>query len=221
MISAIIAAGGKGTRMKAGKNKVFMEIGGRTILERTVSAFEENENIDEIIIVTAEKELCRKMCLKNDFKKVSKICGGGKERRDSVYNGIKAADGDIAVIHDGARCLISQEEIDAVIADCKKFGAAALGVKVKDSLKKADENGFISSTLDRDTIYQIQTPQVFERETIKNAHEKIKEGVFTDDCAIAERLGVKIKITLGSYENIKITTPEDIAIAEEILKKRK
>lgn len=216
-ISAVIVAAGSGTRMKAGKNKVFLELFGKTILEHTVSVFENSAIIDEIIVVTNEIEEATKFF--KDYNKVKKIVPGGAVRGESVQNGLKAASGDFVAIHDGARALILAEDIEKVINAAEEFGAAALGVKCKDTLKVADENGFISGTADREFLYNIQTPQVFKLSKITEWYENCDE-VFTDDCALAEKFGEMVKIVDGSYDNIKITTPDDMELAERILKKR-
>lgn len=221
-ITALIVAGGQGKRMGAGMNKVFLKLGAKAVLERTAEAFEKNSRIDEIVVVTRQEDIKAAKEILKSLKKIAVIAESGAERQQSVYNGLRAASGDIVLIHDGARALISKAEIDAVIDDCVKYGAAALGVKCKDTLKSADENGFISGTIDRNTSYQIQTPQAFKTAVILNLHEKAeKDGLsVTDDCAIAEHYGIKIKITEGSYNNIKLTTPEDMAVGEIILKER-
>lgn len=222
MITAIIAAGGKGTRMGAGFNKVYMALSGTEIIVRTVSVFEKCAAVDEIVVVTGDDDTARFKLLAGQygFKKISAVVCGGNTRSESVYNGLRAASGSIVLIHDGARALITENEIERVISDCRRYGAAALGVKCKDTLKKADADGFINSTLDRETTYQIQTPQAFFKNDILRAY-KAAEGLdATDDCMLAERAGIKIKITEGSYENIKLTTPSDIAVGEEILKRR-
>lgn len=216
-VSAIIVAAGRGTRMKAGKNKVFLEILGKPVLEHTVSVFDASPLIDEIVVVTNEKEDAEKILAK--YKKVTEITCGGAVRGESVKNGLSKATGDIAVIHDGARALILPEDIENVINAAVEYGCAALGVKCKDTLKLADENGFIRETVDREFLYNIQTPQVFKLSCIKEMYEKCDE-VFTDDCALAQKFGKKVKIVDGSYDNLKITTPEDMILAEEILKKR-
>lgn len=218
-ITAVIAAGGKGKRMGADKNKVFLPLCGREIISRTVEAFEINDRIDEIIVVIGKEDMKEARRLLSGFKKVSKIVEGGSERQQSVFNGIKEASGDIIAIHDGARALIGQSEINAVLDDGIKYGAAALGVPCKDTLKSADEDGFITGTVDRSKTYQIQTPQVFAADTIKTAHARAeRDGLcLTDDCAVVEQYGVSIKITKGSYDNIKLTTPEDLAVGERIL----
>lgn len=221
MVSVIIAAGGKGTRMGADINKVYLKLSGKEILVHTIEAFQQNKNVDEVIVVTGECDIekCKTLAQKHNLTKVSAIVCGGDTRQKSVYNGIIASKGDIVAIHDGARALISQEEINAVIADCKKYGAAALGVKVKDTLKASDD-GFISKTVDRSNMYAIHTPQVFAREDIIKAHQAAQNPDATDDCGLIENIGIRIKITEGSYNNIKITTPEDIIMAEAILKGR-
>lgn len=224
-ISVVIAAGGRGTRMGAGFNKVFMKLDGAEILLHTIRAFDESPFVDEIIAVTGTEDIERVQALAkdNNIKKLVCVTEGGSTRRASVYNGIIKAKSDIIAIHDGARCLISQKEIENVIKDCEKYGAAAVGVICKDTLKAADDDGFIAGTIDRSRTYQIQTPQVFKRNIILEAHEAaIKNGFEpTDDCTLVERMGVRIKITPGSYDNIKITTPEDIPVAERILNRRK
>ena len=216
-ISAVIVAAGSGTRMNAGKNKVFLELLGKTILEHTVSAFENTPMIDEIIVVTNEIEAAAKTLSK--YSKLKSIVLGGNTRGESVQKGLKAAEGDFVAIHDGARALILKEDIEKVLNAAIEFGAASLGVKCKDTLKMADENGFISKTVDREFLYNIQTPQVFKLSEILGMYEKCDQ-VFTDDCALAEKYGVRVKIVDGSYDNIKITTPDDMDLAERILKKR-
>lgn len=225
MVSAVIAAGGRGTRMGAGFNKVFMKLDKEEILLHTMRTFNESPFVDEIVVVTGvnDVERVRQLADENRISKLAAVAVGGATRRASVYNGICSSSGDIVAIHDGARCLVSAEEIERVISDCKEYGAAALGVTCKDTLKAADENGFIAGTIDRSRTYRIQTPQVFKRDMIVEAHEKAIEEHFepTDDCALIERYGGKVKITEGSYDNIKLTTPEDIAVAEKILERKK
>ena len=219
-VSAVIAAGGKGTRMGSGRNKIFLEIGGESIISRTVGIFEKNPNIFETIIVTGKDDIpeCEKLMRK--YKKITVVTEGGSTRQESVYNGLKFAKGHIIAIHDAARCMVSDEIINAAIEEALKYGAAAPGVLCKDTLKIADDKGFIQSTVDRSRTYQIQTPQVFMEDIIRSAHENGKGVEATDDCALVEMNGVKVKITEGSYENIKLTTPEDIIIGEGILKRR-
>ncbi len=224
MVSAIIVAAGRGSRMGAKINKVFLKLLDKEVLAHTVLAFEKNESISQIVIVTGKNDIDRvsKIVSDNGIKKCTDIVPGGETRQESVYNGLLCAKGGTVLIHDGARALISQTEIDNVIADCANYGAAAVGVPCKDTLKAVDDNGFIAGTVDRDKTYRIQTPQAFLTDMILSAHKKAaEEGLsLTDDCALLERYGVKIKVTGGSYENIKITTPEDMETAKNILKNR-
>lgn len=218
-VTAIIVAAGKGSRMGADKNKVFLMLAGKTILENTVEVFEKCDTITDIVVVTNDIVECTDIL--SGFKKVECIVPGGATRQESVKNGLNATDCDIAVIHDGARALICEREIIAAVKAAQEYGAAAVGVKCKDTLKQADDNGFIVATVDREKVYNIQTPQVFDFKEIKKMHNSVQISTFTDDCALAESFGKKIKIVDGSYDNIKITTPEDLAIAEKILKNRK
>lgn len=218
MVSAVIVAAGRGRRMGAGMNKAYLLLGGKTVLETTAEVFEKCEKTDEIIVVTDDTEKCREL-LKN-LKKITAIVKGGATRQESVQNGIKECRGDFVAIHDGARPLVLSEDIKKVICGAKKYGAAALGVKCKDTLKIADENGFIEKTADRNRLYQIQTPQVFKKAEIERFHKKMNDEV-TDDCAVFEHFHEAVKIVEGSYDNIKITTPDDLIIAEKILEKRR
>lgn len=225
MVSAVIVAGGQGKRMGAGFNKLFLKLCGREIISHTLEVFEKCNKIDEIILVTSaeDKERMMNIIASEKFGKVREVVEGGKERSDSVYNGLKAAEGAVAVIHDGARCLVTAEEIERVIADAEKHGAAALGVRVKDTLKRIDGDGRIIATVDRESTVQIQTPQVFALGEIQSLHERVaaEKRIVTDDCSIFELYGKSVYVTLGSYENIKITTPEDIAVGEKIMEQRR
>lgn len=222
MVSAVIVAGGKGTRMGAGYNKVFMELLGLSIISRTVSVFDKCKEIDEIIIVTAEDDIPKMTEVARGYKKVKEITEGGALRQDSVYNGLIKTTGDVVLIHDGARCLVTEDIITSVINDTIKYGAAAAGVIVKDTLKSIDEIGNIVATVDREKTVQIQTPQGFKREEIFGMHTRARGDKLevTDDCSVFEQYGKTVHFTVGSYDNIKITTPEDIAVGEEILKRR-
>ncbi len=219
--TAIIVAAGSGKRMGAGFNKVYMPLYKKTVLYYTLKAFSDSGVIDEFVLVTGIEDFDKALRIGEELGINLTLTEGGKERQESVVNGIKKATGDIVLIHDGARALITKELIQNVLNDAKEFGAASLGVTPKDTVKVSD-GGFIESTLERERAYLIQTPQVFLKNDILNAHKKAKEDGFlgTDDCSLLERMGKKIKITLGSYENMKITTPEDIYSAERILKSR-
>lgn len=219
MTSGIIVAAGRGRRMGASVNKVLLTLNEKTIIEYTAEAFENCDDIDEIILVIGKDD---KESFNEILKKHQKIktVFGGDTRQESVLAGLKAASGDIAAIHDGARALITPELISKVIKDAKKYGAATLGVKSKDTVKIINSDGIVKLTTDREYTYQTQTPQVFDRMVIMSLHTSNPKAA-TDDASLAENAGISVKMTEGSYENIKITTPEDLILAKGILKSRK
>lgn len=228
---AIIAAGGQGKRIESrlwrdeGKPpKQFLMLKDKPILAHTVDKFERCELVDEIILVVPEDylEYCSQAIVdKYGFKKVRKVICGGKERQDSVYSGLKACPNNtsIVVIHDGVRPLISPDKISESIKICREKKAVVLAVPIKETVKRV-EHGNIIITLDREKLWLTQTPQTFEYKLILEAHEKAKENNFmgTDDSALVERLGYEVTILEGDYRNIKITTAEDLTIAEQFLK---
>lgn len=225
-VCAIIVAAGQGKRMKLGYNKQYMLLRSKPILAHTLERIAENKNIDYIILVVpkSEIEFCqREIVDKFNIKKVDAIVCGGEERQHSVFEGIKKTDEttDIILIHDGARPFIDDEIISRAIAEARNSGGVVVAVPVKDTIKIANEKLEVVSTPNRETLWSIQTPQVFKRSIIKRAYE---QGVLniraTDDSMMVEAIGNKVKIVLGSYENIKITTPEDIIFAEQIFLKR-
>jgi 2-C-methyl-D-erythritol 4-phosphate cytidylyltransferase len=220
---AIIAAGGQGKRIEGKLPKQFLMLKDKPILSRTVDKFERCELIDEIILVVPEDYLgyCSQAIVDQyDFKKVRKVICGGDERQDSVYLGLKASPNNtsIVVIHDGARPLISTDKISESIKICEEKKAVVLAVPVKETIKRV-EHGSIVTTLDRDKIWLTQTPQTFEYKLILDAYKKAEEDNFvgTDDSALVERLGYEVTILEGDYKNIKITTAEDLSIAEKLL----
>jgi 2-C-methyl-D-erythritol 4-phosphate cytidylyltransferase len=224
-VTAIIAAAGMSNRMKSKINKQFININGKPILAHTLEKFQRCRYIDEIIVVAREDEInyCKKEVVKRyGFNKVTKIVRGGKERQDSVYNGILALNEktDIVVSHDGARPFVKIKNIVDSIKGAVEYGACVVGTPVKDTIKFVKDGEEIDSTPNRDILWAAQTPQSFKREILMEGYRKAIEDNFvgTDDSVLVERLGIQVKIIMGSYENIKITTPEDIIIAESILK---
>lgn len=223
--SAVIAAGGSGTRMGGNVPKQFVRIGGIPIIVRTLLKFETCSDIDEIIVVVRDCDIETVKILLNEYKitKLTRIVKGGATRQASVLNGINAASGRFVFIHDAARPFVTPEQISEVVSETHRFGAATLGVPIKDTLKTVKKDGMISETVDRENKYSIQTPQGFEIEMIRAAHrEAERKGVsVTDDCALAELSGASVKVVEGSSLNIKLTTPEDIILAEGILNSEK
>ncbi|MBR6400835.1 MAG: 2-C-methyl-D-erythritol 4-phosphate cytidylyltransferase [Firmicutes bacterium] len=222
---AMIVAAGSGKRMGADRPKQFLELNGRTILSYTIEAFENSPDIDGIVIVTnAENTDYVKNDIAAPFKKVKAVVAGGSERQYSVYNGLCALkDCDVVLIHDGVRPFIGAGCIADITENVRRFGCCVLGVPVKDTIKICDGDGFIESTPDRSLLWQAQTPQAFKYDIIMRAHQKAREDGFlgTDDAMLTERLGYRTKMVRGSYENIKITTPEDMDIGLKILEKVK
>lgn len=218
-VSAVIAAAGSSTRM--GFNKLFARVSGTEVIALSLRKLANNKYISEIVVVTQPEyseridAICRKECKGKPFKMVF----GAGTRQESVFNGIRACDeaSELFVIHDGARPFVTDEEICAVIEDALKFGAATLAVPVKDTVKVVDSTGVIVDTPDRSTLYSAQTPQVFKADIYKNAMNKCR-NLYTDDCALVEGSGQKIKITTGKYSNIKITTVEDLRPAEATMR---
>lgn len=219
---AIVLAAGQGKRMKSNVRKQYLLIKEKPVLYYTLRVFEASPLISEIILVTGEGEIeyCRRQIVeKYGFQKVHKIIAGGKERYHSVYKGIQAiSEADYVFIHDGARPFVDEEILERVCAAVKEYEACVVGMPVKDTIKIVDEGCFAIRTPDRRKVWQIQTPQAFEYHLIKNAYEKLMEeepeGV-TDDAMVVETMTEhKVKLVEGSYRNLKITTPEDLDIAE-------
>ena len=219
-VSAVIPAAGSSTRMGSG-NKLMLEIQGVPVLARTIDVFQKNHLIDEIILVCREQDMMeyRELIREYSLDKVSLIIRGGSTRTESVLAGVRAAEkAAVVAIHDGARPLISDYVITKTIEAAMADQAAAPVVPIKDSVKRL-ENGKIVADVPRAQIAAVQTPQCFDRTLILKALERaIKENLpLTDDCSAVEVLGVNCTATEGSYKNLKITTPEDIAIAEAML----
>lgn len=225
LISAVIVSAGNSTRM-GGINKQFLELDGLPLIVNTITMFQRCNMIDEIIIVTRESEIdaVAKLVEKYDFYKVNNIVAGGETRQLSVYEGVTSTSNitDLVVIHDGARPLVTVKVIEETIKAAAEFGAAATGVKVKDTVKVVDDNDNIIDTPDRTYMRFIQTPQVFDKKLYLDAVNTVENSKdFTDDCKLLEAYGKTVKFVDGDYENIKITTPEDVELAESYLKRRR
>lgn len=225
LISAVIVSAGNSTRM-GGINKQFLELDGAPVIINTVTAFQKSDLVDEIVIVTRERDIeeVAKLVEKYEFSKVSNIVSGGETRQLSVYEGVTSTSNiaDLVAIHDGARPLVTVKVIEETIRAAAEYGAAATGVKVKDTVKVVDENDNIIDTPDRAYMRFIQTPQVFEKKLYLDAVNTVKNSQdFTDDCMLIEAYGKTVKFVDGDYDNIKITTPEDVELAENYLKCRR
>ena len=235
--TAIVLSAGRGTRMNSDVAKQYLPLKGRPVLFYCMDIFQKSF-IDEIILVCAEEDIeyCKEEIVdKYGFSKVSKIVPGGKERYNSVFNGLcaisdvpgKASEESYVFIHDGARPFVDMDMLERVLDEVKVHKACITGVPVKDTIKVSDVDGFVCDTPNRSTLYQVQTPQVFEYKLIKDAYKEVldkeqelrEKGVsITDDAMIVEAVSdTKVKILEGSYRNIKITTPEDMIVAASFI----
>lgn len=225
MVTAIFPAAGASRRMGGGINKNLLELMGEPILIRTLKTFSRVERVNFLLVVVAahEVEKVEKLLRGVEELKPWRVTVGDSERQYSIANGLKLlpVDAEIILVHDAARPLISARTINAVIDAAEEFGGAIVAVPSKDTIKIVDAEGFVKSTPPRSELVAVQTPQGFRREILLRAYERAAEENFlgTDDSSLVERLGVKIKIVAGSYENIKVTTPEDINIAETFLRR--
>lgn len=227
--TAIVLAAGKGTRMRSQTAKQYLLIKGKPVLYYSLKAFEDCPFIDEVILVTAEneKEYCRREIVeKYGFLKVTQLISGGSERYESVFYGLLSVKNcSYVYIHDGARPFVTQEMLNRLHADVKEYRACVAGMPVKDTIKISDENGFIADTPNRELVWQIQTPQVFSYELVFSAYQKLfadltegKKVQVTDDAMVVEYASDnRVKLTEGSYSNFKITTPEDLILADALV----
>ena len=221
----MIVSAGKGLRFMEGKKKQFHSLGGKPILAHTLAKFETCPLIRSILLVVGQEDMdyCLKEIIEQyKFQKISQIVPGGKRRQESVKNGIDALpkDADVVTIHDGVRPFVTKAMIEDTIHSAERVGAVVLAMPVKDTIKVSNPDGTVLKTLDRESLWQIQTPQTFRVSVIKEAYYRAAEDGFvgTDDASLVERLGVKVHILPGSYTNIKITTPEDLFLANLFLK---
>ena len=224
-ITAIVLAAGSGSRMKSKTKKQFMEIKGKPVIWYSLFEFEKSR-VDEIILVTGKEDIdyCKKEIVeKYNLKKIKNVVAGGSERYESVYNGLKEVTGNIVLIHDGARPLINNEIIERSIEGTIKSDACVVGVPVKDTIKRANKEGYIIDTPNRSELWITQTPQSFKTDLVKMAYKKMKEELekgnttlnITDDAMVVEEFTTnQVRFVQGDYKNIKVTTPEDLDIAE-------
>ena len=224
-ITAIVLDAGSGSRMKSKTKKQFMEIKGKPVIWYSLFEFEKSR-VDEIILVTGKEDIdyCKKEIVeKYNLKKIKNVVAGGSERYESVYNGLKEVTGNIVLIHDGARPLINNEIIERSIEGTIKSDACVVGVPVKDTIKRANKEGYIIDTPNRSELWITQTPQSFKTDLVKMAYKKMKEELekgnttlnITDDAMVVEEFTTnQVRFVQGDYKNIKVTTPEDIDIAE-------
>lgn len=228
-IGAIVLAGGKGTRMNSQVQKQYLKLAGKPLILHSLEVFERSQ-VDTIVLVVGQGERQRvelEILGANRFVKLSAVTEGGRERYHSVYAGLQALQGcDYVLIHDGARPLVTEEIISRAVQGALNYQACVVGMPVKDTIKKADQEGFAVESLDRRCLWQIQTPQAFSYSLIRTAYDWIMEkeerqaGITDDAMAVESYGGCRVKLVEGSYENLKVTTPEDMVIAEALLMSR-
>jgi 2-C-methyl-D-erythritol 4-phosphate cytidylyltransferase len=223
-LRVVIAAAGTGSRMKSKINKQYMLLNSRPVLSYALDVFENYDAIDEVIIVAHPRDLeyCeREIVGRIGYRKVKKVIPGGEKRQDSVRAGLMELDKDTkyVAVHDGARPLLTSALLTRLLKGAEEWGAAIPGIYARDTLKMVDRDGFVSNTLDRSSVVSIQTPQVFRFDELYQAYKMAYEEGFvsTDDAALFEKYIGRVKVVSGDYQNIKITTPEDLIIAQSFV----
>lgn len=223
-ITAIVPAAGKGARFKSKEKKIFAKLNGKPLLLHTLKLLQSSPVIEDIILVTDARliERVRKLVKKYGITKVRHVVRGGRQRSDSVRNGLAYVkkDSRLVLIHDGARPLATGGIIERTVRAAERYGASVAAVPVKATIKVSGRSSFVRYTPDRKTLWEIQTPQVFRRDILVDAYKKAgRNNFFTDDAALVENIGKRIKIAKGGYGNIKITTIEDMKMAEALIKR--
>ncbi len=222
--AAIIVSAGRGLRFPGEKKKQFLSLAGKPVLCHTLDRFEASPSIDFIHLVVGKEDLAytlKEIVEAYGYRKISRVVPGGKSRQESVRNGIHSLPGgvDLVAIHDGVRPFPSPRLIEESLQAARQHKAAVVATPVKDTIKLVGHDRIVQRTLDRESLWQIQTPQTFQLDVFKQALQKAAEDGFlgTDDASLVERMGIKVYILQGSYTNIKITTPEDLMLANLIL----
>jgi len=222
MLSAIIVAAGSSKRV--GFDKLFSKIGDRSVLEHALAAFDEAESVSEIIVVCQDPKLVRDVINRADFRKVRAVVRGGERRQDSVQAGLNAVAqaSEFVAVHDAARPLITPHEIERVFSVARKHAAAVLAAPITDTIKFADANQVVSGSIDRQNVFAMQTPQIFRRESLLDAYERVSRNslTVTDEVSAIEQAGGSIVIVPAQDHNLKITYASDLPLAEFILKQR-
>jgi 2-C-methyl-D-erythritol 4-phosphate cytidylyltransferase len=226
-VAAIIAAAGLGRRMQQDTPKTYLQLAGKPILIHTLEIFEKVPEVQEVLVVVHPEDLefCQEEIIDPyPLKKVLRLVPGGKERQDSVYHALKvlkkeAADLDVILVHDGVRPLVDPDQVRKVVAAARRHGGAILGIPCQDTLKRVNSKGVVVDTVDRQELWQVQTPQAFQAALLWRAYQEAMERGFyaTDEAALVEALGETVVVVPSTCLNLKITTPDDLKIAEAIL----
>lgn len=219
-VGAVVVAAGESRRM--GVDKIFMPLAGRPLISYSLQVLNDSPLVDAVVLVMSASnvERGRKLVSASRWKKVREVCAGGPRRQDSVKEGlIRLNDCQWIIVQDGARPFIDQELAERGLVEARQTGASTAAVPVKDTIKSADASMTVTRTVPREGLWSVQTPQVFQRELLVQAHQSVTEDV-TDDASMIERIGCQVRLFMGSYDNIKVTTPEDLPVAEAILSAR-
>ena len=224
-VTAIVPSAGRGVRFKSKERKPFAKLNGKPLLSYVLKTLDASPLIKDIVLVTDKysSEKARLLIKRYGVRKVRHIVGGGRTRLDSVKNGLEyvGSDSSFILIHDGVRPFLDKEIIKKTLNEALKFGASVSAVPVKATIKVAGRKNLVKYTPSRKSLWEVQTPQVFRKDLILKAYKKVKRGkLFTDDAALLESIGVKVKLVRGNYKNIKITTTEDMNIASALLKEK-
>ena len=220
-VGAVIAAGG-GSRRMDGVDKIFAAVAGRPVLWHVLQVFQACDRVDQVVVVLSSASVERGLRLVEEggFSKVTAVCAGGRRRQDSVAEGLKRLDRcDWVLVHDGARPCLTVDLIERGLVEARQTGAAIAAVPLKETVKVVDAEGLIQSTPRRESLWAAQTPQVFRFDLLAEAYWKTTQEV-TDDASLVEASGHKVRVYMGLYDNMKVTTPEDLALAETILRMR-
>ena len=223
ILTAIVLAAGRGVRLKSRLPKALIDVGGKPVIYYSLRVLNSHPKVGNIIVVCNRDNIKRieRIRKKYVFRKVRKLILGGKERKDSVLNAIKAValESDYVLIHDAARPALNKGLVSACVDSAVKYGAAIAAVRVKPTIKASKDGVWVKSTLERKQLWEAQTPQVFKKELINRGYRGLRDKEVTDDSMLIERLGRKVRLVTGSYSNIKITTPEDLLFIRAIIKK--
>ena len=218
----VIVLGAGGSRRMAGVDKIMASLLGRSLIAHSLEVFDASPFVDRIVLVVSQERVqaCHRLVDEGGFDKVVDVRTGGERRQDSVRRGLEVlATGTWVVVHDGARPCVGAGLIETGLLEARKTGAATSAVPVNDTIKRARRDGVVEETLARDGLWAVQTPQMFRTDLLIAAHERVSDDV-TDDASMVERCGGRVRVFMGSYDNIKVTTPEDLRMAESILKAR-
>ncbi len=219
-VGVVIAGGGRGSRIGGTIPKQFLRLGGIPVLARTAAVFDGMSTVSSIVLVVPEDFVprTRRLVARSGLRKVTRVVAGGRDRQDSVWKGLQAFPNkpSIVLVHDAVRMFIRPETVVRVISNVRKFGAAVVGVRVTDTTKVGSPDGFYESTLDRDSLWAVQTPQGFRFDLLDAAHRAARRNRFrgTDEASLVERLGIRVRIVEGEYGNTKITSREDLNLAK-------